>query len=68
MRKENAMWIYIQLSFNENCMKISIKKLTFDLPWNYLQLSEHQPSSLKNEKPTFKIRIPQWAGKFGNWD
>ena len=39
-RNGNAMWIYIQVPFNENRMKISIKKSTFDLTWNYLKLSE----------------------------
>ena len=48
VRKGHAMWIWIQLPFNENEIKISIKKSTFDLLWNYLKLCEHQLSSSKN--------------------
>ena len=46
-KKENAMWIQIQLPFNKNYLKISIKKPTLDLPWNYLKLSKNKLSSLK---------------------
>ena len=38
---------WIQLPFNENRMKISIKKQTFNLPRNYLKIYKHQISSLK---------------------
>ena len=47
VRKENAMRIWIHLPFNENRKIISIQKWNFDLPWNYLKLSEQQLSSLK---------------------
>ena len=48
VRKGSGSWIWIQLPFNENRMKISIKKSNFSLPWNYLKLCEHQLLSLKN--------------------
>ena len=63
----NVMWIWIQLPFNENRMKISIKKSILDLQWNYLELYKHQLSSLKNKKPSPKLRIIQWTLTFGNW-
>ena len=60
--------IEIQLLFNENRMIISIKKSTFDLPWNYLKLSKYKLSLLIiNLKPPSKLRIFQWAGKLGSW-
>ena len=60
VRKGDDMWIWIQLPFNENRMKISIKKATFDLPWNYLKLCKYQLSSLENQKPASKLQISQW--------
>ena len=48
VRKGSGSWIWIQLPFNENRMKISIKKSNFSLPWNYLKLCENQLLSLKN--------------------
>ena len=40
-------------------MEISIKKSTFDLAWNYLKLSEHKLSLLKNQKLASKLQIPE---------
>ena len=37
----------VQFAFNKNCMKILIKKSTFNLLWIYLKLCEHQLTSLK---------------------
>ena len=48
IKNGNVMWIWIQLPFSENCMEISIKKSTSDVPWSYLKLSEYQLSSLIN--------------------
>ena len=50
LRKRNGMWIWIQWLFNKNRKKIPIKKLTFDLPWNYLKSLEHQLSWWKKLK------------------
>ena len=50
VRIGDGMWIWIQLLFNENHKKISIKKATFDLPWNHLKLCKYQLSSLENQK------------------
>ena len=55
MRKRDGMWIWIQLPFIKNRMKISIKKATFGLPWNYLKLCKYQLSTLKNQKPASKL-------------
>lgn len=44
----NVMWIWIQSLFNENDMKISNEKSTFDIPWYSLKLSEYQLSLLNN--------------------
>ena len=50
VRKGYIMWIWIQLTVNKNCMEILIKISTFNLPWNYLKLCEHQLLSLKKLK------------------
>ena len=63
--KRNGIWIWIQLPFNENRIKISIKKSTFNLPINHLKLYKHQLSlSLKNYKPASKLRIRQSVKNF----
>ena len=41
VRKRNEMWIWIQLPFNETRIRISIKKSTLDLPWNYRNINFH---------------------------
>ena len=51
IRKKNGIWIWIQLPLNEDRLKISSKKSTFNLLRNYLKLHKHQLSSLKNKKP-----------------
>ena len=61
VKNGNVMWIWIELLFNNNCIEISIKKSTFDVSSNYLKLSEHQLSSLINQKPVSQLEIPQWA-------
>ena len=66
-RNGNIMWIFTQLPFNENRMKISIKKSALDLPCNYPKLSKYQFSSLKNKKPSPKLWTLQCALKFENW-
>ena len=65
VRKRNGIWIWIQLPFNENHMKVSIKKSAFNLLRNYLKVYKHQLSSLKSYKPASKFQIPQSAEKFG---
>ena len=55
VRNGNIMWICTQLPFNENRMKISIKKSALDLPCNCPKLSKYQFSSLKNKKPSPKL-------------
>ena len=44
------MWTWIQLPCKKECMKILVKKSTFDLLWNYLTLRERQLASLKKLK------------------
>ena len=50
VRKGYTMWIWIQLPSKKECMRILVKKSTFDLPWNYLTLCERQLASLKKLK------------------
>ena len=50
VRKGNDVWIWIQLPFNENRIKISVKNSNLDLPWNYQKLCEYQSWSLKKTK------------------
>ena len=58
VRKGNGVWIWIQLPFNENCIKISNKNSAFDLPRNYLKLCEYQHSSFKKLKTSIQITNP----------
>ena len=50
LRKAYTMWTWIQLPCKKECMKILVKKSTFDLLWNYLTLCERQLASLKKLK------------------